>query len=222
MNDIIDIIKNFESAKYSEIDLVLSFYGFLLCIILSNIVRFTYIKRGKHNVYSDNISSIIPILSCIVFLLITVIKSSLALSLGLVGALSIVRFRTPIKEPEDLIILFFSIAIGLGYGAGYLIFTSVFSLIICLIFMYKGNKYESYNLIINWSGNLEYPEIEKTLRSMDFRYKLIRIDYNDDNNTAVLQIQSIISDNVNALRQSLRTENGKIEITYILDNNIGY
>ncbi len=50
-------------------------------------------------------------------LIISIVKSSLALSLGLVGALSIVRFRTPIKEPEELAYLFLSIAIGLGLGA---------------------------------------------------------------------------------------------------------
>ena len=49
-------------------------------------------------------------------LVITVVKSSLALSLGLVGALSIVRFRTPIKEPEDLVYIFISIGIGIGIG----------------------------------------------------------------------------------------------------------
>ena len=48
---------------------------------------------------------------------ITIVKSSLALSLGLVGALSIVRFRTPIKETEELIMLFINLAIGLGLGA---------------------------------------------------------------------------------------------------------
>ena len=49
--------------------------------------------------------------------MITIVKSSLALSLGLVGALSIVRFRTAIKEPEELSYAFLSIAIGLGLGA---------------------------------------------------------------------------------------------------------
>ena len=47
-------------------------------------------------------------------LIITVVKTSLALSLGLVGALSIVRFRSAIKDPEELLYLFFSIAIGIG------------------------------------------------------------------------------------------------------------
>ncbi len=56
--------------------------------------------------------------------IITVVKSSLALSLGLVGALSIVRFRTAIKEPEELAYLFFAIAIGLGLGANQIKLTA--------------------------------------------------------------------------------------------------
>ena len=64
------------------------------------------------------------VISIVTFLVITVVKSSLALSLGLVGALSIIRFRTPIKEPFELSYLFLSIAIGLGFGAGQVIATA--------------------------------------------------------------------------------------------------
>jgi hypothetical protein len=59
----------------------------------------------------------LPLLAVITTIVISVVKSSLALSLGLVGALSIVRFRTAVKEPEELLYLFAAIAIGLGLGA---------------------------------------------------------------------------------------------------------
>lgn len=58
-------------------------------------------------------------------LIISIVKSSLALSLGLVGALSIVRFRAAIKEPEELAFLFLAIAVGLGLGAGQALVTVV-------------------------------------------------------------------------------------------------
>lgn len=58
-------------------------------------------------------------------LIITIVKSSLALSLGLVGALSIVRFRAAIKEPEELAFLFLAIGVGLGLGAGQALVTLV-------------------------------------------------------------------------------------------------
>lgn len=58
-------------------------------------------------------------------LIITIVRSSLALSLGLVGALSIVRFRAAIKEPEELAFLFLAISVGLGLGAGQALVTVV-------------------------------------------------------------------------------------------------
>ena len=67
-------------------------------------------------------------------LIISIVKSSLALSLGLVGALSIVRFRAAIKEPEELAFLFLAIAVGLGLGAGQGLITVVaFAIILILL-----------------------------------------------------------------------------------------
>jgi hypothetical protein len=77
---------------------------------------------------------ILPILMPTMVLIISVIKSSLALSLGLVGALSIVRFRTPIKEPEELTYLFVAIAVGLGLGADQVLVTSIcFAFLVVLL-----------------------------------------------------------------------------------------
>src|SRR5262245_40904835 len=74
-------------------------------------------------------------------LIISIVKSSLALSLGLVGALSIVRFRTAIKEPEELAYLFLNIAIGLGFGADQRLVTIVaFAVIVSLIALKRFTK----------------------------------------------------------------------------------
>ena len=74
-------------------------------------------------------------------LVINVIQSSIALSLGLVGALSIVRFRTPVKEAEELVFIFLAIAIGLGLGARYIMITSVaFTLATFIIFFLSKYK----------------------------------------------------------------------------------
>jgi len=84
---------------------------------LSLIVSWYYVKFGNSLSNRSKFAPILPMLTLITLLTITIVKSSLALSLGLVGALSIVRFRTAIKDPEELIFLFFAIAIGLGLGA---------------------------------------------------------------------------------------------------------
>jgi uncharacterized membrane protein YhiD involved in acid resistance len=122
-----------------------SVYGFLLnailAILLSSVLSRIYLIHGK--TYSDRhlLARTFVVLSLTTMLVITVVKTSLALSLGLIGALSIVRFRTPIKEPEDLVYLFYSIAIGLGLGAGRKEFTIIMSLIV-FAFIIIRSKYK--------------------------------------------------------------------------------
>ena len=89
------------------------------------------------------LANILPLIALATLLVITIIKSSLALSLGLVGAMSIVRFRTPIKEPEELAYLFVAIGIGLGTGSGQFLPT-VTVITVILIFMYLLKRYSSY------------------------------------------------------------------------------
>jgi len=89
----------------------------LLSILLSTVLAWFYTQYGRSLSNRARLAQVIPVLSLTTVLVISVVKSSLALSLGLVGALSIVRFRTAIKEPEELIYLFTAIAIGLGLGA---------------------------------------------------------------------------------------------------------
>jgi len=86
-------------------------------IPLSLLVRWHFERFGSTLSSRGEFAQVFPFILLTTTLIITVVKSSLALSLGLVGALSIVRFRTPIKEPEELAYLFFAIAMGLGLGA---------------------------------------------------------------------------------------------------------
>jgi len=127
------------------------------CIVASLLLRFFYVKKSKSLSGKFHIGTVIPILSCVTFLVIMVVKSSLALSLGLVGALSVIRFRTPIKEPEELVYLFLAIALGLGYGAGQTFVTTVvFVVVLGLIQFWLSRQsvtYETeYNLLIDWTG----------------------------------------------------------------------
>ena len=86
-------------------------------IVLSLILRWHFQRFGSTLSNRSEFNLVFPFVLLTTILIITVVKSSLALSLGLVGALSIVRFRTPIKEPEELAYLFIAIAMGLGLGA---------------------------------------------------------------------------------------------------------
>lgn len=84
---------------------------------VSLVIAWYYVKYGNSLSNRTHFAAILPMLTLITLLVISIVKSSLALSLGLVGALSIVRFRTAIKDPEELIFLFFALAMGLGFGA---------------------------------------------------------------------------------------------------------
>lgn len=86
-------------------------------LALSLIVAWYYEHYGQSLSNRRKFAQLLPVLTLTTALVISIVKSSLALSLGLVGALSIVRFRTAIKEPEELMFLFIAIAIGLGVGA---------------------------------------------------------------------------------------------------------
>jgi Domain of unknown function (DUF4956) len=100
-------------------------FNLLLGVALSVVVAWYYARFGESLSNRRKFARLLPVLCLITVLVISVVKASLALSLGLVGALSIVRFRTAIKDPEELIYLFMSIAIGLGLGADQRIATIV-------------------------------------------------------------------------------------------------
>jgi hypothetical protein len=91
----------------------------LICsVILSLLIQIFYVRFSSTLSNRMNFSKNFVILATTTCIIIVIIKNSLALSLGLVGALSIVRFRAAIKEPEELVYLFLVIAVGLGCGAG--------------------------------------------------------------------------------------------------------
>lgn len=108
-------------------------FNLLLGIVLSVIVSWYYVRFGEALSNRLKFARLLPVLCLITILVISVIKSSLTLSLGLVGALSIVRFRTAIKDPEELIYLFMIIAIGIGLGADQRITTAIATSVIMLL-----------------------------------------------------------------------------------------
>ena len=137
-------LENFFLNSNIDINFSNFFIGILLSLILAYAVKYTYIKAGRalndKNHFSD---TFIP-LAIITTLVITVVKFSLALSLGLVGALSIVRFRAAIKEPEELVYLFLVISIGLANGANQFLLSIIATAIIVTLLLLR-NFYQSKN-----------------------------------------------------------------------------
>lgn len=107
--------------------------NFCIAAILGFVLRWHYVRFGKTLSNREGFAAVFPFIVITTMLIITIVKSSLALSLGLVGALSIIRFRTPIKEPEELAYLFVAIAIGIGLGANFVAATVVVVLLMLLL-----------------------------------------------------------------------------------------
>ena len=177
-------LENFFFNSNIEIDLLNFFYAILLSFVLSFLVKLTYLKVGKSlndkSYFSD---TFIP-LALITTLVITVIKFSLALSLGLVGALSIVRFRAAIKEPEELVYLFFVISIGLSNGANQFLL-SIFATLVILSFLFGRYLFEN-----KFRKNVQY--------SLDSN--ILNINILDNNEKKIDDIIKIIKERVDYLK----------------------
>jgi len=139
--------------KNIQIDLN-SFVVSLFCAaILSLLIQLFYIKFSSTLSNRMHFSKNFVILGTTTCIIIMIVKNSLALSLGLVGALSIVRFRAAIKEPEELVYLFLIISVGLGCGSGQIkviVVGILFSLIIIFAYyLFLSKKKIEYSEIIN-------------------------------------------------------------------------
>ena len=144
---------NFFLNQNVQIDLLNFALSLISAAVLSFIIHLFYVRFST--TFSNRIEFsknfvVLGVATCIV---IMIVKSSLALSLGLVGALSIVRFRAAIKEPEELVYLFLIIAVGLGTGANQLVIITIgifFALATIFIYSkYPNNKNVNSSEIIN-------------------------------------------------------------------------
>ena len=145
-------LENFFLNSNIQIDFGNFFIAILVSLILAYIVKLTYIKVGRALNDKEYFSDTFIPLAIITTLVITVIKFSLALSLGLVGALSIVRFRAAIKEPEELVYLFFIISIGLSNGANQFLL-SIIATFIIILFLLIRNFFQNKNDKENYTSD---------------------------------------------------------------------
>ena len=131
----------------------------ILAFLLGLFIFLVYKKSYSGVMYSASFGVTLIALSLITTLLIMTVVSNIVLSLGMVGALSIVRFRTAIKEPMDIAFLFWAIAVGIVLAAGLIplaVFGSIFIGAVLLLFSKKKTVDSPYILVIHCeSGEIE-------------------------------------------------------------------
>ena len=117
----------------------------MLAAVLGFFIFLSYALSHRGTIYSRKFKAFLVILAVLTGTVMTVIGNNIALSLGMVGALSIVRFRTAIKEPLDLAFLFWSIAAGIVLAAGFIPLAVIGSAIIGVILLLFANRKSHVN-----------------------------------------------------------------------------
>ena len=221
--DIAKILELYNQENLSN-DFFVILINYILLVICAFILKIIYENRSSSLSGKFHIGIVIPILSQIIFLIILIVKSSLALSLGLIGALSIVRFRTPVKEPEELIYLFFSIAIGIGFGAGQTLVTLLVFILIILTIYFFGSKKTTmanidYNLLIEIPyGKSQRPkqdEVIKIIKKIFNNYNVSKIEIDDDIKLLiVIEISSTEIEKISEFESNIKSKYDNSKISY--------
>jgi uncharacterized membrane protein YhiD involved in acid resistance len=123
--------------------------------VMAIYIRFLYKRYSSSLGDRESFANVFPMLTLTTVVIIYVVKSSLALSLGLVGALSIVRFRTAIKTPEELAYLFLCIGIGLALGAEHRLLALVALMIVSAFIVgrrFLSRRTHKHNLLLTVTG----------------------------------------------------------------------
>ncbi|OFY84478.1 MAG: hypothetical protein A3F72_13805 [Bacteroidetes bacterium RIFCSPLOWO2_12_FULL_35_15] len=199
-------------------------FSFMVCAVLSFILGRLYVKYGNSLSNRKSFSRNFIVLAITTMFIISVVKSSLALSLGLVGALSIVRFRSAIKEPEELTYLFLTIAIGLGCGAGLTILTLI-AFIGFMIVIWFNNRFqkdiETQNLYLTISSNapasIDLKKIINELKKHCSSIKLKRSDENASTMEASFYVEFEDIEQLENTKNALKNIHPSVAVTF-MDN----
>lgn len=147
-----DVFKSSFLENISEFSVVDTLIGLAAALVISMFIFVIYKKTLTGVMYSNSFALTLIGLSLVTTLVIMAVTSNVVLSLGMVGALSIVRFRAAIKEPMEIVFLFWSLAVGIVIGAGMILLAVIGSAIIGVILLIFANckvRHNPYILVLN-------------------------------------------------------------------------
>jgi len=199
-----DIFKKTFLANIGELDLSTALMSSALALLLGLIIYLTYTHTFSGVLFSKNFGVSLVAATLITSVIVITLTTNVVLSLGMVGALSIVRFRTAIKEPLDVIYLFWSITTGIVCGAGLFTFAMLTVLVIAVLFfvmkIFK-DPYKKYVVIINFEkdamrevqdvlDNTRYILRSRTISQNDYEM-VIEIDAREEKNLFTNRLSEI-------------------------------
>ncbi len=154
-----ELLFNYFTQQAGKLTFEVILLNFVMATIMGLIIHVSYRFSHSEPVYSARFNVSLVMLTIVTTLVMAVIGNNVALSLGMVGALSIVRFRTAIKDPRDTVYIFWCIAAGICCGVSEYFIATVGSAIIFLFLVFFGRvqRNDRYLLIVRSNPNQEEP-----------------------------------------------------------------
>ncbi|MBE5912953.1 MAG: DUF4956 domain-containing protein [Pseudobutyrivibrio ruminis] len=190
-----DIIKKSVLESFASTDMSPSYVGVVLLetFIIALYIFLIYRYMTRTTFYSKSFAVSMSIISLITAGIILAMQSNIVISLGMVGALSIVRFRTAIKEPMDLLFLFWSIGTGIVVGAGLFSVAVVMAVFVTIgiVVLNLIPTMKSPELLIIKRENDDEDEIENIIKSYSKKYKIDSRSISNGVTTYVIEVSAV-------------------------------
>jgi hypothetical protein len=221
MGDRWELFQKFMITESADINVTDFLINSAIVIVIALILEFTYSKCAKSLSNRKLFANNFLLLIFTTMVIITIVKSSLALSLGLVGALSIVRFRAAIKEPEELAYLFFAISMGLGLGANQRAITLLaFVLLIVILWgrHFIGTRTDHRNLFLTVRGDSGAVDMSSIDALIDKHFKQSSMKrFDDDHTTSEASYQVDVKDSkeIIAFKELLSTTHPNVSVGFM-------
>ena len=191
----------------------------VIAFIVAMIIYLTYKNTYTGVMYNPRFNVSLVMITLITTIVMVVIGSNISVSLGMVGALSIIRFRTAIKDPRDTAFIFWSVVSGLACGTQNYTIVLAGSIVICLVlFIFKKvvSKEDKYLLIIKGT-ELDIDDIDKFV-SKNTKYSSCKGKYVKDNNVELIYDIKLKNKKDNIIFNNLK-DNLNIDTVNLVANN---
>lgn len=182
------------SKDYENLSLGTLLLGFFISLGVALFIYFVYKFTYSSVTFNRGFGSTIIMTTLVTSMIMMVIGSNLALSLGMVGALSIIRFRNAIKDPRDISFIFWSVAAGLASGAGIYsiaLIGTLFIGIFVIVFNILGFSAKTYLLILKAGDGLDNEILSSVLEDNTRKYRLRMKNYSNNMSEMIYELQPI-------------------------------
>ena len=211
LKDIFDSTSLSFSTTLTYADIII---GLLITFGITLFIHYIYKKTYSGVLYSKDFALVLILVSMVSTAIMMGISRNLALSLGLIGALSIVRFRSAIKDPKDVAYLFWAISVGIVNGVQFYMLSVITAIVVGITMILLSKKFttaELYILIIKYDA-LNKISLENVFKKFCAKYKLRNISLNDDGGEQVVEVK-LKRDTHDEMLVEIRKLHGVREVT---------